>query len=139
MVEGIPYVRLHEVELRADSEEEVVVSMELRSPLTNYVGIFHAGALFTAAETAAGVAAHRIVADAGGFVLLRQATVRYTRRAEGAVTVRASVDAHHEREALGEFARDGRADVVVSTEMTDQDGASVFEATFEYALRRGGG
>ncbi|MFQ5479284.1 MAG: DUF4442 domain-containing protein [Candidatus Binatia bacterium] len=136
MIRGIPYLQLHELEVDADPETPVVVAMELRPALTNYIGILHAGALFTAAETAAGIAAHRLVADQGGFVLLREATVRYTKRAEGRVTVRARINPERECDALRTFASEGRANVVVTTAMTDARGVGVFEASFDYALRR---
>ena len=56
----IPYVAHHHLEVEAEPGC-VQVRLPPRPELTNHVGIFHAGALYTAAETAAGVAAWGVV------------------------------------------------------------------------------
>lgn len=130
----IPYLAAHALAVEANGEE-VRVRMAPKPDLTNHVGILHAGALFTAAETAAGIAAWRIVPGDIAFVLLRRAEVRYTRRAEGGVEAVARVSASDAEAARSAFAETGRADLAVEVEVADASGAAVLEASFEYALR----
>ncbi len=134
MLESIPYLRVHD--LAVDTTDDAVqVRMPLREAITNYVGIAHAGALFTAAETAAGVAAWRIVSGDRAYVLLRGATVKYTRRAEGEVVAVARVEADDVSTARQAFDASARADAAVEVSMTDVEGETVFEGRFDYALR----
>ncbi|MBI5529446.1 MAG: DUF4442 domain-containing protein [Deltaproteobacteria bacterium] len=137
ILDRIPYLRVHHLEAREDPGGAVTLRMPLSETVTNHVGIVHAGALFTAAETAAGVAAWRVIAGDRAFVLLRGATVRYTRRAEGDVVARASVDSAIAGVARGAFDEAGRADVTVEVNATDPAGETVFEGSFDYALRPG--
>ncbi len=130
----IPYLRAHELAVDG-TEDRVTVRLPVRPQLTNHVGILHAGALFTAAETAAGVAAWRVVDGDRAFVLLRSCEVRYTRRAEGEVRATATVAAADSRPALEAFEATGRADVSVRVTATDATTAVVLEASFDYALR----
>ncbi|MBI5481111.1 MAG: DUF4442 domain-containing protein [Deltaproteobacteria bacterium] len=131
----IPYLRPHRLEAGEDADGAVTVRMPLSETVTNHVGIVHAGALFTAAETAAGVAAWRVVPGDRAFVLLRGATVRYTRRAEGDVLARATVEPAAAEAARTAFDETGRADLAVEVSATDPAGETVFEGTFDYALR----
>jgi len=130
----IPYLERHHIALE-DVDGAVLVRMPLRTEVTNHVGTMHAGAMFTAAETAAGVAAWRVVPDDQAFVLLRSANVRYTRRAEGDVAWTARIEDGVAKSAREEFANSGRADVEVAVKATDPGGEKVFEGTFDYALR----
>ncbi len=134
MLENIPYLVPHGLEVR-DRRGETEIRMPFRRGLTNYIGTVHAGALFTLAETAAGVAAHRIVPGGRAYILLRGATVRYTRRAEGEVAASARVVAERAEAARADFDREGRASAEVDVTMTDADGETVFEGAFDYALR----
>lgn len=134
----IPYIGLHGLEVRLLDENTVEARMPLRPELANYVGTAHAGALFTAAETAAGAAAYGIVAAADGFALLRGASVRYTRPAESAVLATATVHPERAAAAREEFGAKGRADVEIGVRSVDAEGETVFEGGFDYALRPAG-
>ncbi len=134
VLERIPYLGLHHLVAEAD-EAGVRVLLEPRPELVNHVGIFHAGALYTAAETAAGVAAWRTVPGDRAYVLLRGATVRYTRRAEGPVSFGAEVQEADADDARRGFAAQGRADLVAHVQAHDASGTRVFEGSFDYALR----
>lgn len=134
----IPYIGLHGLEVRPVDENAVEARMPLRPELANYVGTAHAGALFTAAETAAGAAAYGIVAAAHGFALLRAARVQYTRPAESAVLATASVDPERAAATREAFAAGGRANLEIGVRSVDAEGEAVFEGTFEYALRPAG-
>ena len=134
MLAKIPYLVPHALAV-AESNGELRVRMPFGATVTNHVGIVHAGALFTTAETAAGVAAWRVVPGDRAFVLLRGATVRYTRRAEGEVMARASVEPQTAESARTAFEEAGRADAAVSVSIRDHAGDVVFEGKFDYALR----
>ena len=130
----IPYVQLHELSAKIN-DDVVEVQMPPRTAIENHVGIIHAGALYTAAETAAGVAAWSIVAGDEAFVLLRKASVRYTRRASGAVVARAHATPAVARQARTAFSETRRADALVEVSVHDDQGETVFEGSFDYALR----
>ncbi len=135
MLARIPYLNVHQLRVDTDADGTVRGAMPLRAELTNHVGIVHAGALFTAAETAAGVAAWQVIPANAAYVLLRSATIQYTRRAEGDVTASARVDPTNADVARIAFEEGGRADVAVDLTVTDGDGEIVFKGTFDYALR----
>ncbi len=130
----IPYLQPHRLAVDA-SDEAVVVRMHPNPELMNHVGIFHAGALYTAAETAAGVAAWQIVGGDRAFVLLRGAEVKYPRRAEGQVVASAKVDPTVAQTARADFDANARADAMVAVTATDASGQTVFSGSFDYALR----
>lgn len=131
----IPYLRVHRLEVGEGGDREVTVRMPGAEAISNHVGIVHAGALFTAAETAAGVAAWRVVPGDRAFVLLRHAEIRYTRRAEGDVVATARVATSEVTRARALFDASGRGDVATEVTVTGPDGQTVFEGVFDYALR----
>ena len=130
----IPYLNVHDLSVETEGDR-VLVRMPLHHALSNHVGILHAGALFTAAETAAGVAAYRVVPGDRAFVLLRSASVSYTRRAESGVLSTGSVEPAAADAARAAFDAEGRADVLARVRCVDAEGETVFEGTFDYAVR----
>ena len=132
---AIPYLPSHQISVE-ETDGIVVARMMFRREITNYVGTVHAGALFTLAETAAGVAATAIIPNDRAFVLLRGATFTYTRRAESDLVAKASVSADDAAKARADFDRESRADSFVLVTIADAEGASVFEGRFDYALRQ---
>ncbi len=136
-LDSIAYVAWHGHEVRAEEPDRVLVSQPDRPDLHNYAGTIHAGALYTLAETAAGLAADRIAAPLEGFVLLAAAQVRYTRRAQGALDAEARLDPSTDLAALhSEFGRTGRGTATVGVVVHDPGGLAVFEGSFRYAIRR---
>lgn len=137
LLDSIDYVAWHGQRLRVEEPGRVVVAQPDRPDLHNYVGTVHAGAIYTLAETAAGVAADGVARPLGGLILLGAAEVRYTRRAEGALEAQAALEPGIDRAALASaFAADGRASLAVVVVIRDPGGAAIFEGTFHYALRR---
>jgi uncharacterized protein (TIGR00369 family) len=132
---AIPYLPPHQISVEA-GDGSVVARMAFRRELTNYVGTIHAGALFTLAETAAGVAATAVIPEDKAFVLLREASFAYTRRAESDLVARATVAPEAAAQARRDFERGGKADSPVIVTITDAQGAPVFEGRFDYALRQ---
>lgn len=135
LLAGIPYVVWHGVDINEDAGDCVALRMPFRNELANYVGSFHAGALYTLAETVAGVVADRTLPPGKAFVLLRDAQIRYSRRPEGAVNARAERSNEDAAAASAAFNETARADIAVSVAMTDDTGASIFDGVFNYALR----
>lgn len=131
----IPYVVWHDIRVDADSGDEVTVRIPFRPDLANYVGTFHAGALYTLAETVSGVVADRAIPGEEAYVLLRGAQVSYTRRPEGDVVATAQKIKADAATALADFEASGRADIAVDVTMKDSLGESVFAGRFDYALR----
>jgi len=133
---AIPYSAPLGLRAQVEPGRPVRVQMPFAKGVTNYIGTAHAGALFTLAEAAAGIAAHRLVEDLGGIVLLRDATVRYTRRAESDMTAAAAIAAGGEGVVRAAFERERRGEASVAVAVTDATGEPVFEGTFVYALRQ---
>lgn len=137
VLDSIAYIAWHGQKIEREEAGRVVVAQPDRPDLHNYAGTTHAGALYTLAETAAGVAADGLAAPLGGFILLAAAQVRYTRRAEGALAAEARLAAAADAAALREeFARNGRATLMVGVTVRDPAGEAVFDGSFRYAIRR---
>ncbi len=135
LLDSIAYVAWHGHKVVDEGEGFVAIAQQARKNLLNYVGAAHAGAIYTLAETAAGVAADSVARPLGGFILLRGAEVNYTRRAAGALVARAEADESARRETAERFADNGRADLSVAVVIYDSDERPVFEGAFHYALR----
>jgi len=87
------------------------------------------------AETAAGVAADSVAQTLGAFILLQQAAVRYTRRAQGELIATGEATAVATKEANVAFAQDDRAALPIEVVVRDANAEPVFDGTFHYALR----
>lgn len=137
VLDSIAYIAWHGQKIEREEAGRVVVAQPDRPDLHNYAGTTHAGALYTLAETAAGVAADGLAAPLGGFILLAAAQVRYTRRAEGALAAEARLAATTDAGALrDEFAASGRGALALDVTVRDAQGESVLEGRFDYAIRR---
>jgi acyl-coenzyme A thioesterase PaaI-like protein len=134
-LDAIAYVAWHDITVTDESLGKVSVRLPARDDLLNYVGTGHAGALYTLAETAAGVAANGLAQTLNGFILLKQATVNYTRRAVGALNATGKTDADAWRKAQESFSNDERAELPIEVVIQDGESNPVFSGTFLYALR----
>lgn len=137
MLTAIPYLVPHGLDVSDETEDYLEVRMPYVKALTNHVGTLHASALFTIAETAAGLRAFRIVPGNKAIVLLRGAEVQYTRRAESDLTATARVKDGQADKACADFDAHNRADADIEVDVVDGDGETVFKGTFDYALRPG--
>jgi acyl-coenzyme A thioesterase PaaI-like protein len=132
----IPYLAPHGLQAAWATDGSVTVHQPFRPALANYVGIVHAGAIYTLAETAAGIVANELVTRLGGFILLSGATVRYTRRVEGDASATARADGPAAVAARARFETDARAEITIGVVVTTPDGETAFVGSFDYALRR---
>ena len=135
ILDSIPYIVHHDIEILETSENEVRLLIPFRQEVRNYVGTMHAGALFTAAETAAGAVAFMVVPGGQTFALLRGVDIKYTRRAESDVVAVARIKPEDAVSARTSVEKTGRGDVIVSLILTDKEDAVVFQGNFDYALR----
>ncbi len=135
ILSSIPYIVHHDVEVVEMGENEVRVRMPFSKEVQNYVGSMHAGALFTAAETAAGAVAFMVVPDGQTFAILRGADIRYTRRADSDVLAVACITTEDASTARSTVKDTGRGEVNVSLTLTDKAGEVVVKGNFDYALR----
>jgi uncharacterized protein (TIGR00369 family) len=136
MSQAVPFVGYLGLEITALSEGEATVVMPERPELLNHVGSQHAGALFTAAETASGAAFVGAFAERMGDVtpLARSAEVAYEKIAEGPITAtaRLGVDA---AEALATLDAEGKVEFPCEVELSDKDGQRVASATVHWHVR----
>jgi len=135
VLDQIGYVAWHGIRVTEERVGKISVSLPARDDLLNYVGTGHAGAIFTLAETAAGVAADSVAQTLGAFILLQQAALKYTRRAQGELIAAGEASAPAVQAASDTFAREGRAELPIEVVVRDADAEPVFEGTFHYALR----
>jgi uncharacterized protein (TIGR00369 family) len=136
MSQAVPFVGHLNLEITEISEGEATVVMPERPELLNHVGSQHAGALFTAAETASGAAFVGAFAKRMGELtpLARSAEISYDKVAKGPITARAKLGiaaakAHETLDA------DGKVEFPCEVELTDGDGAVVATANVRWHVR----
>src|SRR5918996_1103660 len=90
---AVPFVGHLGIEIVEVGPGEAIVRLPSRPELTNHVGSQHAGALFTAAETASGAAFVGAFAERLGEVtpLARRAEISYEKIAKGPIKARAKL------------------------------------------------
>lgn len=136
MSQAVPFVGYLGLEITEISEGEATVVMPERPELLNHVGSQHAGALFTAAETASGAA------FVGAFAarmadltpLARSAEIAYEKIAAGEITARAKLGTDAAA-ALATLDAEGKVEFRCEVEMTDKDGQRVARASVDWHVR----
>jgi acyl-coenzyme A thioesterase PaaI-like protein len=136
MTQAVPFAGHLNVEITEISEGEATVLLPDLPELKNHVGSQHAGALFTAAETASGAAFVGAFAERMGDVtpLARSAEIAYEKIANGEITAKATlgVDAG---EALATLDAEGKVEFPCEVELSDGDGQRVATATVHWHVR----
>jgi acyl-coenzyme A thioesterase PaaI-like protein len=124
------------LEITHVAEGEATVSLPERPELTNHVGSQHAGALFTAAETASGAAFVGAFAERLGEVtpLARSAEISYEKIASGPIEARATLGVPAP-EVLATLDADGKVVFPCEIELTDASGQRVATATVQWHVR----
>jgi acyl-coenzyme A thioesterase PaaI-like protein len=136
MTMAVPFAGHLELEITKVAEGEAVVVLPERPELTNHVGSQHAGALFTAAETASGAAFVGAFAERMGDVtpLARSAEIAYEKIAKGPIEASATLGMPKD-EALTTLDRDGKVEFPCEVVLTDPSGAQVATATVRWHVR----
>lgn len=134
LLDGIPYVAWHGHRVLEERFGRAVVAQPARADLLNHVGTAHGGALFTLAETAAGIVADGLARPRGCMILLRGASVNYLRPATGRLIASAAVDA----QAVSRLeTQPDRAELTVVAQIDDGSEACVFRGEFHFVLKKG--
>jgi len=136
MSQAVPFVGHLGVEVIEITEGEATALLPDRSELFNHVGSQHAGALFTAAETASGAAFVGAFAERMGDLtpLARSAEISYEKIANGTITAKARLGVPA-AEALATLDSDGKVEFPCEVELTDANGALVAAANVRWHVR----
>lgn len=136
MTQAVPFAGHLGLEIAGIAEGKALVRLPERPELTNHVGSQHAGALFTAAETASGAAFVGAFAERMGEVtpLARGGEVSYEKIAKGPIEARAKLGMPAE-DALATLDREGKVEFPCEVELFDGAGARVATATVHWHVR----
>ena len=133
---AVPFAGHVGLEITEVSAGEATVVLPQRAELNNHVGSQHAGALFTAAETASGAAFVGAFALRMGDVvpLAKSAEIAYEKIANGPITAvgRLGIDAV---EALATLDAEGKVEFPCEVELHDEAGTRVATATVHWHVR----
>lgn len=136
MTQAVPFAGHLGLEVTKVAPGEAVVVLPEGQELSNHVGSQHAGALFTAAETASGAAFVGAFAERMGDVtpLARSAEISYEKIAKGPIEARGKLGVPAE-EALATLDAEGKVVFPCEIELTDADGQRVATATVQWHVR----
>jgi uncharacterized protein (TIGR00369 family) len=134
--QAVPFVGYLGIEITEMAEGEATAVLPERQELTNHVGSQHAGALFTAAETASGAAFVGAFLERMGDVtpLARSADIAYEMIAKGPITARATLGMP-KGEALATLDADGKVEFPCEVVLTDAAATQVASATVRWHVR----
>jgi uncharacterized protein (TIGR00369 family) len=133
---AVPFVNHLGLEITEVSAGEATVVLPRQPELNNHVGSQHAGALFTAAETASGAAFVGAFAVRMGDVvpLAKSAEIDYVKIANGPITATAKLGIEA-AEALATLDAEGKIEFPCEVELTDKEGNRVATATVDWHVR----
>jgi uncharacterized protein (TIGR00369 family) len=136
MTMAVPFAGHLGLEITEVGPGEATVVLPRRPELNNHVGSQHAGALFTAAETASGAAFVGAFAVRMGDVvpLAKSAEIDYAKIANGAITASAKLGVEA-AEALATLDAEGKVEFPCEVELTDKEGNRVATATVQWHVR----
>jgi acyl-coenzyme A thioesterase PaaI-like protein len=136
MTQAVPFAGYLGLEITSVAAGEAVVVLPERSDLTNHVGSQHAGALFTAAETASGAAFVGAFTERMAEVtpLARSAEISYEKIAKGPIEAKATLGVDSS-EALATLDAEGKVVFPCEIELTDSSGQRVATATVQWHVR----
>lgn len=136
MAMAVPFAGHLNLEITEISAGEAQVTLPRRPELHNHVGSQHAGALFTAAETASGAAFVGAFAIRMGEItpLARRAEIEYLKIANGRILATATLGIEA-ADALATLDADGKVEFPCEVVLTDESGAEVATATVHWHVR----
>jgi acyl-coenzyme A thioesterase PaaI-like protein len=136
MTQAVPFAGHLGLEIVVVTSGEATVRLPERPELTNHVGSQHAGALFTAAETASGAAFVGAFAERLGEVtpLARSAEISYEKIAKGPIEARARLGVPA-ADALATLDAEGKVVFPCEIELADATGQRVAIATVQWHVR----
>jgi uncharacterized protein (TIGR00369 family) len=133
---AVPFAAYLGLEITEVSAGEATVVLPRKAELNNHVGSQHAGALFTAAETASGAAFVGAFAVRMGDVtpLAKSAEIDYEKIAHGPITAKGTLGMDAAK-ALAVLDEEGKVEFPCEVELTDKDGQRVATATVHWHVR----
>jgi acyl-coenzyme A thioesterase PaaI-like protein len=133
---AVPFAAYLGLEITEVGPGEATVVLPRKAELNNHVGSQHAGALFTAAETASGAAFVGAFAVRMGDVtpLAKSAEIDYEKIAHGAITAKGTLGMDAAK-ALAVLDEEGKVEFPCEVELTDKDGQRVATATVHWHVR----
>jgi uncharacterized protein (TIGR00369 family) len=131
----IPFVK--KVGVTVDELTATKVKLRLAYEPTNLnpLGIVHAGALFTLAETAAGAICLSALGTSVLFIA-KSVDVRFRRPAKGDVTATAQMTPLDAQRIVDTAKREGKLDAPIAVELVDSHAEPVTTATVVMSVRR---
>ncbi len=136
LVEAVPFVKHLGVEMLDTSDGAAQCRLKLDDRVKNHLGTLHAGAMYTLAETASGMAMATIFADKM-FTLkpvAAGAEVQYLKLAKGDVTAKAEAKDSPDQ-LRSQLEADGKVRLDVAVSLYDESGREVAKMTFDWAVR----
>jgi uncharacterized protein (TIGR00369 family) len=136
MAMAVPFAGHLNLEIVEISAGEAKVRLPRRPELNNHVGSQHAGALFTAAETASGAAFVGAFAIRMGEItpLARSAEIDYLKIANGPILATATLGVEA-ADALATLDAEGKVEFPCEVLLTDESGTKVATATVHWHVR----
>jgi uncharacterized protein (TIGR00369 family) len=133
---AVPFAGYLGLEITEVGPGEATVVLPRKAELNNHVGSQHAGALFTAAETASGAAFVGAFAVRMGDVtpLARSAEIDYLKIANGPITAKGTLGMDAAK-ALAILDEEGKVEFPCEVELTDKAGELVATATVHWHVR----
>jgi acyl-coenzyme A thioesterase PaaI-like protein len=132
---AVPFVQVLELEYVDLGPGTATVRLPERAELTNHVGSQHAGALFTAAETASGAAFVGAFAERLGEItpLAKAANISYEKIAKGPIDATATLD---DDGLIDRLEADGKVEFQIEVLLKDSDGQQVASASVDWHVRK---
>jgi uncharacterized protein (TIGR00369 family) len=136
MTQAVPFAGFLGVEVTSLAEGKATAVLPERDELKNHVGSQHAGALFSAAETASGAAFVGAFAERMADVtpLARSAEIAYEKIAKGPIEALATLGMSKD-EALATLDREGKVEFPCEVVLSDAAGTRVATATVRWHVR----
>jgi uncharacterized protein (TIGR00369 family) len=133
--ELIPFVKKTGVRVDELSATKVKLKLPHDASNLNPMGILHAGATFTLAETAA--AALAVMALGQGVMFLgKRVDIQFKRPGKGDVTATAQLTPIDAQRIVDGAKRDGKIDAPITVDVVDASGEPVATATVTLSVRR---
>lgn len=105
-------------------------------PNGNHFGVIYAGALFSVAEMLGGIIGTTSLALDGFIPLVKDLQIRFTRPAATSVVASTSLSPAEIERVKAEALELGKADFVLTTDVTDENGVVVASTSATYQIRR---
>lgn len=105
-------------------------------PNGNHFGVIYAGALFSVAEMLGGIIGTTSLALDGFVPLVKDLQIKFLRPAATAVVAATSLSAEEIERIKSEALEVGKADYVLTTDVTDENGVVVASTSGTYQIRK---